>query len=98
MGVAELELDAQVARQRTQVTILTRTRGEWSQEETEKLRGTLFPPPAIHQQGSHPEILMLSNDRSRVCCCHALGHDDFDHQIIRGLDNPDLPFPAPTTF
>jgi hypothetical protein len=73
-------------------TILNRPNGSWSSQEVSKLTNQVEPIGIIHGHPKHPSFLVVQDEHSKNEIAAILGTKDFDHKVVTGFDNPELPF------
>ena len=88
-----LGLDLAERRRKAKFTVLRRPKG-WSRQEADMLSCGLEPGAVVAIHPKHPEFLVIALEYSREAIAAVLGVSDFDHKILQGYNNPDLPFIA----
>lgn len=88
-------MDMAVRRRNAKFTVLTRTQGEWSQNETSRLVGGLRPMALVSSLPAQPTKLIVTGEQTRQDLARALGHESFEAEVVVGFDNPNLPFAPP---
>jgi len=88
-----LGLDLVERRRKAKFTVLRRQKG-WSRQEADALACGLKPGAVVATHPKHPEFLVIALEYSREAVAAVLGVSDFDHKIVQGYNNPDLPFAA----
>ena len=85
-----LGLDLKAKRAKVKVTMLTREAG-WVRADLDRMiAGSTIMEISSHPK--HPTILLIHDEFGREQLEEWLGFTDFEHQVITGLDNPDLPW------
>lgn len=87
-GIRGLDLDQ--IRAGIYVTVLTKQGKDWEDKETDRLTSTLATNAKTHPE--HPRVLILRGNFSLGAVEGALIHPNFQYEVVRGLDKPDLPF------
>lgn len=77
-------------------TVLTSKSPEgWMPQEI-RLLSSLQPMAEVYRTQLCPYDIILSGEYSPEAVAAALGNDRFEHKIVTGLLNPDLPFRPPS--
>ena len=87
-------LDLQERRKNAKFTVLRRPGKTWNQGETTILSTGLYPGAVVAMHPRYPEILVIANEHALGAIVAVLGTSDFEYRVLRGWDNPDLPFRA----
>ncbi len=77
-------------RDETEFTVLTRDGGTWKPHEISQLVHGLNTE--CQQLPKKPEAVILFGGYSEAEVIDVISADDFEHQIVIGYNNPDLPF------
>lgn len=82
----------------TKFTVLRRPNGLWLDEHNFDWIGNLpgIYNPVISHLPSKPEFVVLRGEYSKTEVEGALGASDFEHSIIEGPNNSELPFAIPS--
>jgi hypothetical protein len=94
MFIDLMGMEAQRAQREARYTVLCRPDATWSADQvarlTNRLRAELFQNP------HHPTYLVLDGGFAPAQVSDILGKDvQFDHKVVVGHGNPEIPFPIP---
>lgn len=83
-------------RSEAKFTILNRPNGTWSAKEVAELTNRVKPMGIIYGHPRHPTFLVIRNEHNKSEIAAILGSQDFDHKVVTGYDNAELPFNIPS--